>query len=287
MIVTSGVPLVMGLDKDHRDMIKKGQYVDVGITEEHAISFISAMAKGGIKPVYGTSSTFLQVAYDRLSQDLMMNKNPATILVYNASISSAKNMTHLGIFDINFLSHIPNLVYLAPTNDKEHIAMLNWAINQDKYPVAIRVLPGEVKRTDKEDKKDYNILNKYDLINKGKDVAIIGLGSFFDRASRVFEKLKEFGINASLINPKFITGVDKDLLNSLEKDHKLVITLEDGILEGGFGQMIAGYLGTKNISVKNYGIKKYFPEICEEDVLIKENNLRVNDIVRDIVEFLK
>lgn len=287
VIVTSGVPNVLGLSKDKRDQIPKGQYIDVGIAEEHAVGFISGIARNGAKPVYGTSSTFIQRTYDQLSQDLMMNNNPATILIYNGSMSSGGNMTHLGIYDIPLMSHIPNLVYLAPTSDKEHLAMLKWAINQKEHPVAIRVVPGAREYSDKEDTTDYSILNKYKVIEEGSEVAIIALGSFFERGKKVSNILKErFNIKATLINPVYITGLDKELLISLKDKHRLVITLEDGAVDGGFGQGISGFLGIYNVMVKNYGVKKEFPVDASFESILKDNGLRVEDIVKDVVEIL-
>lgn len=283
--VTSGTPAVFGFDKDRREKAGK-QFVDVGIAEEHAVALISGIAKNGGKPVYGVYGTFIQRAYDQLSQDLCINNNPALILVFASSVFGMNDVTHLGLYDIAMMSNIPNLVYLAPTCKEEYFAMMEWGINQTEHPVAIRVPEPEVTQTGSPDLTDYSVLNKYSVANKGKDVAIIALGNFFRLGQQIADELKKDNINATLINPKFITGLDEDLLSSLKDDHKLVITLEDGMLEGGFGEKIASYYGTSNIKVKNYGVKKSFPDRYNPTELLKENGISCEQITNDIKNIL-
>jgi len=286
-VITSATPSVFGFDKEKR-MRGGKQFIDVGIAEEHAVALASGLAKNGAKPVYGVYSTFIQRTYDQLSQDLCINNNPALILVFAASVYGMNDVTHLGIFDIPLMSNIPNLVYLAPTCAEEYLKMMEWGINQNEHPVAIRVpAMGVIKRGIIDD-TDYSVLNKYQMTEKGKDVAIIALGSFYEIGEAILRKLKEKNdIDATLINPKFITGLDEDMLLSLKEDHKLVITLEDGILEGGFGEKISSYYGISDMKVKNYGIKKAFPDRYDVNELLKENSIEVNGIVNDIISILK
>ena len=279
--ITSGTPTVFGFTEDKRKKAGK-QFVDVGIAEEHAIALASGIAKNGGTPVYGVYSTFIQRTYDQLSQDLCINKNPAVILVFAASVYGMNDVTHLGLFDIPMMSNIPNLVYLAPTCKEEYFKMLNFAMTQKENPVAIRVPGMGVVSRGIEDNTDYSKLNKFEVTKKGKDVAIIALGDFYSLGEEVLNTLSKEGIEATLINPKFITGLDENLLDELKKDHKLVITLEDGILEGGFGEKIASYYGTENMKVKNYGIKKSFPDRYVAEELLKENGITVENITKDI-----
>ncbi|MEI3337892.1 MAG: 1-deoxy-D-xylulose-5-phosphate synthase [Clostridium sp.] len=279
--ITSGTPTVFGFTEDRRKKAKK-QFVDVGIAEEHAVALASGIAKNGGTPVYGVYSTFIQRTYDQLSQDLCINKNPAVILVFAASVYGMNDVTHLGLFDIPMMSNIPNLVYLAPTCKEEYFKILDFAMTQKKNPVAIRVPGMGVVSRDIEDNTDYSKLNKFEVTKKGKDVAIIALGDFYSLGEEVLSTLSKEGIEATLINPKFITGLDENLLDELKKEHKLVITLEDGILEGGFGEKIASYYGTESMKVKNYGIKKSFPNRYVAEELLKENGITVENITKDI-----
>ena len=245
------------------------------------------MGKNGAAPVYSVLSTFIQRTYDQLSHDLCLNNNPATIIVHFASVYGLNDSTHLGLFDIAMMGNIPNLVYLAPTCKEEYIAMMSWSMKQKEHPVAIRVPGGAVVSTGVEDTTDYSILNKYKVTKEGEKVAIIALGGFYGMGEQVAEKLaKDFNINATLINPKFITGVDEELLGELEKNHKLVITLEDAILEGGFGEKISRFYGLSDMKVKNYGIKKGFPDRYVVDELLKENGISVEQITTDINRIL-
>ena len=285
--ITSGTPTVFGFYKDRREKAGK-QFVDVGIAEEHAVALASGIAANGGKPVYGVNSTFLQRTYDQLSQDLCINNNPATILVYAASVYGMNDVTHIGLFDIGLMSNIPNMVYLAPAFKEEYFKMLNWAMTQKEHPVAIRVPAMGVIESGVEDTTDYSILNKYQVTKEGKEVAIIALGDFYQLGEKVAMKLsKENNIEATLINPKFITGIDEELLENLKKEHKLVITLEDGILEGGFGEKISRFYGPSNIKVLNYGIKKEILDRYIPDELMKKNRLTDIQIVEDIIKIIK
>ncbi len=288
-IVVSGTPSYFFKKKEDRDMLSN-HFIDVGIAEEHAAAMISGMARNKVKPVYMVASSFLQRAFDQVSQDLSMNNNPAVILTFWASIYGMNSATHLGFFDIPLLSNIPNLVYLAPTSKEEYIGMLKWAIKEKDKSVAIRVPANKMISIGKLDNTDYSILNKSKVVKEGRDVAILAVGSFFSRGEKIAKKLKDdLNINATLINPVFLTGLDKDLLDKISKNHKLVITLEDGIMEGGFGQKVASFYGKYDIRVLNFGIKKKFYNGYKVDEILKDNNLNIDTIVKEVkryVEFL-
>ncbi|WP_283625006.1 1-deoxy-D-xylulose-5-phosphate synthase [Clostridium butyricum] len=286
-VITSGTPGVLGFSPERRAEAGR-QFIDVGIAEEHAVALASGMAANGGKPVYGVYSTFLQRTYDQISQDLCINNNPAVILVTLASVYGMNDVTHLGLYDIGMMSNIPNLVYLAPTCKEEYFAMLKWSMNQQDHPVAIRIPAMGVINSGNEDNTDYSELNKYQVTKEGKDVAVIALGDFYQLGQSLVEKLSSGnGVNATLINPKYITGLDEELLETLKKEHKLVITLEDGILEGGFGERIARYYGSSDLKVLNYGIKKEFLDRYVPDELMKKNRITPEQMSEDIMNILK
>lgn len=284
--ISPATPAATGLTKEIRQ--KMGQnYTDTGIEEEHAVAFASGAAKNGAKPVLEVMSSFIQRTYDQLSQDLALNNSPATILVFGGGISGA-DMTHLGIFDIPLISNIPNIVYLSPSTKEEYIAMLDWSLSQNSHPVAIRVPSGDVVSTGHADKTDYSKLNKYKIEEKGKDVAIIAAGNFMPLGRQVKQELfKTLKINATLINPKFLSGVDTELLQSLEKDHKVVITLESGLLDGGFGEKISRFYSDKNMKVLNYGAAKEFTDREPVEKLYEKFRLTPQLITEDISNILK
>lgn len=285
--ITSGTPFVLGFGPERRKEAGK-QFVDVGIAEEHAVALASGIAANGGKPVYGVYSTFLQRTYDQLSQDLCINNNPALILVNAASVYGMNDVTHLGLYDIGMMSNIPNMIYLAPTCKEEYFAMLEWGMNEQDHPVAIRIPAMGIVASGIEDTTDYSKLNKYQVAKTGKDVVVIALGDFYQLGESVVAKLsKENGIEATLINPKYITGIDEELLESLKKEHKLVITLEDGILDGGFGEKIARYYGPSDMKVINYGIKKEMLDRYVPEELMKKNRLTDVQMVEDILSIIK
>ncbi len=285
VLINPATPGACGFSPEFRKELGK-QYVDVAISEEHAIAYSSALARCGAKPILAVLSSFIQRTYDQFSQDLCLNNNPATILVYWGGISNG-DATHLGCFDIPMLSNIPNLVYLAPVNKEEYLAMLDWSVEQKDYSVAIRVPFGNFISTGIEDKTDYSEINKFKMEEEGKDVAIVALGSFFELGKKVKSMLKDkLNINATLINPHFITGIDKEMLEKLKSDHKLVITLEDGMLEGGFGEKITRFYSTSDMKVINYGANKEFTDCVPLDELYERYHLREDLIVNDIKECL-
>lgn len=277
--VTSGTPTVAGFFKNRRDEAG-AQHVDVGIAEEQAVAMISGMAKGGIRPVYNVYSTFIQRTYDQIAQDLCINGNPAVINVFCASLYGMNDITHIGFYDIPMLSNIPNLVYLAPTCWEEYKAMLAWGIQQTAHPVAIRVPGGAVTHSDEQFDEDYSELNRFKMTHKGSKVAIVALGAFYGLGKQVAALLKEQkGIDATLINPRYITGLDEEMLESLKADHEKVITLEDGALEGGFGEKIARFYGDSDMKTLCFGIKKGLYDRYDYQQLAKDNELTPEQIV--------
>lgn len=280
--ITSGTPTILGFTQEKRKQAGR-QFVDVGIAEETAVALASGIAKGGGKPVYGVYSSFIQRTYDQISQDLCIDGNPATIVVYTGSVFGMTDVTHLGLQDIPMLSNIPGLVYLAPTTKEEYLSMLDWSVEQKEMPVAIKLPGGDMISDGREVKKDWSQLNTYEVTEKGSKIALIGLGTFYSLALQTAEMLEKKGIHATVINPYYITGLDEGLLEKLKADHDTVVTLEDGILNGGFGEKIARFYGSSDMKVYNYGLKKEFLDRYDVNEVLKENHLTAEQIVNDIL----
>jgi 1-deoxy-D-xylulose-5-phosphate synthase len=279
--ITSATPTVFGFTEDKRKEAGS-QFVDVGIAEETAVALASGIAKSGGKPVYGVYSTFIQRTYDQLSQDLCINNSPATLLVYWASVYGMNDVTHLGIYDIPMMSNIPNLVYLAPTTKEEYLAMLDWSIEQNDHPVAIRV-PISVVSDGKNVTKDFSKLNEYEVTQNGSKIAIVALGSFYPVGAKTAEIIEnKTGVKPTLINPIYITGTDDKLLEQLKENHDIVITVEDGVLDGGFGEKIARFYGNSDVKVLNYGLKKEFLDRYNPEEIVKANRLTPEQIAEDV-----
>lgn len=277
-VITPAVPMTCGFNAEIRQKLGK-QFIDVGIAEEHAVTMAAGIAKNGGKPIVVSLSTFYQRTYDQIAQDLCINKCAATLLVRNGSIWGDTDETHLGFFDIAMMSNIPNLVYLAPTNCEEYLAMLDWSIGQNEHPVAIRIPCNKLVHTDKPVDKDYSNLNKSLVVQKGEKVALFALGDFFQMGEEFAKAIEEeFGFKPTLVNPRYMTGVDTELLESLKKDHQLVITMEDGIIEGGYGQKVTSYYSTSELKVVNLGLKKVFTNQVSANDLLLSNGLTVDNI---------
>jgi len=283
--ISSAVPAAIGFGPEERKAAGQ-QYIDVGIAEEEAVALASGMAKRGAHPVYSTYATFLQRTYDQISQDLAVNGNPAVINVIGSSIYGMSDFTHICFFDIPMISHIPNLIYLAPTTYEELIAMEAWAIRQEKRSVAIRVPEWGVLHTDQEVDKDYDEINKFKLDHLGSRVAIIAVGDFYQKGLKVKQLLAARGIDATLINPRYLSGVDEQMLQSLESGHQVVATLEDGSLDGGFGERIARYYGPTAMRVINFGVRKALYDRYDVQQLMKDNHLLDEQIADDILAVL-
>lgn len=280
--ITSGTPTILGFTQEKRKQAGR-QFVDVGIAEETAVALASGIAKGGGKPVYGVYSSFIQRTYDQISQDLCIDGNPATIVVYTGSVFGMTDVTHLGLQDIPMLSNIPGLVYLAPTTKEEYLSMLDWSVEQKEMPVAIKLPGGDMISDGREVKKDWSQLNTYEVTEKGSKIALIGLGTFYFLALQTAEMLEKKGIHATVINPYYITGLDEGLLEKLKADHDTVVTLEDGIMNGGFGEKIARFYGSSDMKVYNYGLKKEFLDRYDVNEVLKENHLTAEQIVNDVL----
>ena len=280
--VTAGTPAAAGFTVDKRNEAGK-QHIDMGIAEEQTAAMISGMAKGGLHPVWTVYSTFIQRTYDQIAQDLCINSNPAVINVVGGGVNSMNDITHICLFDIPMLCSIPGLIYLAPTTCEEYFAMLRWAIQQDQKPVAIRVPSNGVVHTSEPVDTEYGYEPKYKVIHKGKNVAIIAAGSFFQKGENVARLLTEKGINATLVNPRYLNDVDTETLEGLKTDHQLVVTLEDGCKDGGFGERIASFYGLSDMKVLVGGIRKGLYDRFDVEKLLSDNNLLDEQIVDEIL----
>lgn len=283
--VTAGTPSAAGFTPEKRKEAG-AQHVDVGIAEEQAVAMISGMAKGGLRPVWTVFSTFIQRTYDQIAQDLCINANPAVINVTWGGTASMNDITHICLFDIPMLCSIPGLIYLAPTTCEEYFAMLRWAILQDKKPIAIRIPSNGVHHTTENVDTEYAYEAKYKVTQKGEKVAIIAAGSFYQKGENVVRLLAEKGIKATLVNPRYLNEVDRETLDSLKGGHELVVTLEDGSKDGGFGERIAAYYGTSEMKVLVGGIKKDLYDRFDLQQLLSDNRLLDEQIVEDVVSIL-
>lgn len=284
VVVAASTPLCIGFNAERRARAGK-QFVDVGIAEQNALSMTAAIAKRGGKPVFATNSTFYQRAYDQIEQEMCISKCPATMILTHASVWGHTNDTHVGLYDMALFANVPNLIYLAPTNCEEYLAMLDWSIEQDKLPVAIRIPWTKVYHTDKVIRNDFS-QTKYEITRTGSKVAIMALGSFYYIGEEIVVLLKEKGIDATLINPMFISGLDEEMLEELKDNHELVVTLEDGIVNGGFGAKIAQYYGPTSVKVINKGFSMNIPSRYVPAELMEENRLHPSQVVEDILNIL-
>ena len=284
--ITSATPTVLGFTKDKREEAGK-QFVDVGIAEETAVALASGIAANGGKPVWGVYSTFVQRSYDQIAQDLCINNNAATIVTFCGTVYGMNDVTHLGLYDIPMMANIPNLVYLAPATKEEYLAMLDWSLEQTDHPVAIRLPGGPVISDGRKVTKDFSDLNQYEITQKGSRVAVVGLGTFYSLGQSVAKELEEkTGTKATVINPYYITGIDQEMLEDLKKDHDIVITLEDGILDGGFGEKITRFYGDSEMKVLKYGLKKEFLDRYDAAEVLKDNRLTKEQITEDVMKLM-
>ena len=280
--VTAGTPTAAGFTADKRKQAGS-QHLDMGIAEEQAVAMISGMAKGGLRPVWSVYSTFIQRTYDQIAQDLCINSNPAVINVVGGGVNSMNDITHICLFDIPMLCSIPGLIYIAPTTCEEYLAMMRWAILQDKKPIAIRVPSNGVVHTTEKVDEEYSYESKYKVMHNGSEVAVIASGSFYQKGENVVRMLADKGIDATLINPRYLNEVDADTLEALKTNHNLVVTLEDGCKDGGFGERIASYYGTSDMKVLVCGVKKGLYDRYNVEQLLDDNRLLDEQIVSDVV----
>ena len=284
VVLNAGTPMCLGFVKGIREKyVNRGQFIDVGIAEENAVGMISGIAKNGGIPVFGTFAPFLQRVYDQVSHDLCLNNNPATILVVNPGVYGMNSDTHIALCDIQEFSHIPNFTYLTPATKKEYNLALEYATNKSTHPVGIRV-PAFWCELDSDEPID---ITKNMIINEGVDVSILAVGPMLKMALDVALKIKEkINKKITVVNVLNVSDLDKDMLDKLEKSHKLIITLEDGELQGGYGVNIAGYFGTSNLKVINYGISKKFHTDFKAEELLASNGISIEKLVKVIEDYL-
>lgn len=284
LVITPAMPMAVGLSPELREELGD-QYIDVGIAEEQAVAMASGAAKNGAKPLVVTNMTFIQRTYDQISQDVCINNNPVTILLNYTSFAGLTDVTHLGIFGISAFSNIPNLVILAPSSKSEYINMLDWSLDQKEHPVMILIPGNEV--TERESDKDYDNIGKFKVEKQGEKAAIIALGDFYQMGESLAAAVKEeLGFTPTLINPRFASALDTDLFEEIGHNHSLVVTLEDGIVDGGFGHKIAAFYSASNVKVKNYGLEKKFYDRYNPAELLKELGMTNEAMVNDIKELL-
>lgn len=284
-VITAGTPGVLGFGPAER--AQAGQrFIDVGIAEQDAVAMAAGMAKGGMRPVFGVVSSFLQRSYDQLSQDVSINGMPVVLNIFHGSVFAMNDVTHLGWFDTALVSNIPGWVCLAPTCKQEYLAMLDWAVGQRKHPVAIKLPGGAVVESGRSFPTDYSELNRSEVTRRGSKVAIIGAGTFFRTAEEAADILADSGVNATVINPRFLSGLDIVLLDELKANHVLTATIEDGVLSGGFGEKVAAHYGRSAMRVACYGLPKEFRDRCNASELVKECRMTAGQIASDILEML-
>ena len=287
VVVNAATPMGLGMIKGVREeYVNRGQFIDVGIAEENAMAMVSGIARNGGTAVFGTFAPFLQRTYDQLSHDLCLNDNPATILVLSPGVYGMNSNTHIALCDIQEFAHVPNLIYLAPSSTEEYKKMFEFSTTQKEHPVAIRV-PGNMVSSGVEDNTDYSIYNKNKVMKKGSKVAIFAVGILVPMAMEIAKRVKDdMGLDITVVNPLFLTGLDKELLDNLKENHNLVVTIEDGELMGGYGQNIASFYGDTDMKVKNYGVSKAFHTDFEAEKLLEENGISVNKISKVIEEYM-
>ncbi|MDE6026829.1 MAG: 1-deoxy-D-xylulose-5-phosphate synthase, partial [Muribaculaceae bacterium] len=283
--ITAATPGVLGFDKARRKEAGR-QFIDVAIAEQSGVDLASGLAKGGMRPVMGLVSSFLQRAYDQFSQDIALNKQAATFVVFYGSMFGMNDETHLGFFDIALLSNIPDLLYLAPTCKEEFDAMLDWSIKQDKLPVVVRT-PGAIATSNPEIKllDDYS-KPQYEVVRQGEEIALIGAGLMFGIMSQAADILAKKGVKVTLINPRNLSTLDTATLDTL-KGYQTVITAEDGIIDGGYGQKVASYLGESPVKVINLGLPKAFPNRYNYSELQSQCGLKPDQIAEKALASLK
>ncbi len=287
VVLNASTPMGLGMVKGVREeYVKRGQFVDVEIAEENMVAMSSGVAKNGGKVVFGTFAPFFQRTYDQISHDLCLNNSPATMLVLSPGVYGMNSNTHIALCDIQMFAHIPNLIYLAPASKEEYIQMFKFATTQEKHPIGIRV-PGNMILTGIKDETDYSKYNKNKIEQKETKIAIFAVGVLVPMTMKVAQKVKEeIGLDITVVNPRFLTGLDEELLNELKKEHELVITIEDGEIMGGYGQNIASFYGDSDIKVKNYGISKAFHTDFEADKLLEENGISVDKLTKFIIKYI-
>lgn len=259
------------------------RFFDVGIAEEHAMTFAAGLAAGGMKPVFAVYSSFLQRAYDQTLHDVCLQNLPVVIAVDRAGLVGSDGETHQGVFDLSFLSTIPNMTVISPKNRWEMADMLRFAVDF-QYPIAIRYPRGSAY----EGMREFRAPIKYgksEILYEEEDIAIIFVGHMAELADRVRRKIKETGYSCSLINARFVKPFDKEMLEYLAKDHCFFVTIEENVLTGGFGEQVMDYVSSAklNVHVRNIGISDDYVEHGNVEILRKEVGLDCDTIVKQVL----
>ena len=310
VVISPATPGSNGITRDFRERAG-AHYVDTGITEEHAAAFAAGIAKAGGRPVLATSATFFQRTFDQLQQELALNHVPATLLIFGAGISGADN-THSGTFDMTMFANVPDVTCLAPASGEQMLDMLAWATGPSDHGVVAIRMPGEqilsleraadmafdpLQRAEEHDPA-VNIVgecpfSRYQIVQPGKDVAILGLGNTMPLAAEVTSALAEddethAAITATLVDALQYSTMDAELLTMLADGHRLVVTLEDGQLEGGWGEKVTAFYANSNnakashVRVLNFGASKEFTDRVPLDELNERYGLTAATIVSRI-----
>lgn len=276
--LNAGTPGAIGFTPSRRKAAGE-QYVDVGIAEQDCVTMAAGLAKGGARPVMAVVATFFQRAYDQLSHDVGINNLPVVFVDFHGSIYAMNDVTHLGFFDVAMISNIPDLLMLAPSSAEEMTAMLDQAIDRAASPVVIRVPGGSVVH---QSHPVYDNFMRYEIVESGEDVAIIAEGAMLSVARDASALLREKGLSPTVINARILSAVDKETLDTLS-GYRHIATLEDGIVDGGFGQKVASYLGNASVKVTCLGLDKQFCDRFSVDKLMKANGLTAPQIA-DLLE---
>ena len=279
--ITAAMPDGTGLAKFSRWYPER--FFDVGIAEAHAVTFSAGLAAGGLKPVFAVYSSFLQRAYDQILHDVCIQQLHVVFAIDRAGLVGSDGETHQGIFDISFLSSIPNMTIMAPKNDYELKSSLEFALEEFNGPIAIRYPRGEaVVRF-----REFNAPVEYgkaELMYEESDIAILALGSMVDTAFNVRERLKEQGYNVTLVNARFVKPIDSAMLDKISTTHKLIVTLEENVSSGGFGRAVCQYINDKELH--NYVLDISLPDDYIEhgsvDILRRETGIDEDTIVKRI-----
>ncbi len=285
--ITAAMPSGTGLEFFSK--LYPERIFDVGIAEEHAVTFSAGLAKSGFIPVFAVYSTFLQRSYDQIVHDVCLQKLHVVFAIDRAGIVGADGETHQGIYDLSFLSHIPNLVLLAPKNKEELEDMLDYAVNRQKNPIAIRYPKGNVSSNIKSlDKKVSDF--SFDIIKQGKEIAVISVGVMADTACKTAEMLEKDGYCPSVIDPRFISPISPELINELKNKYKYIFTIEDNIVSGGFGSKLCQNLIQNKIYNKviyNFAFPNAFIEQGSREELLKKYKLDSENIYKIIKKILE
>lgn len=266
--MTAGTPGAFGFTPERRKAAGK-QFVDVGICEQDAVTMAAGLAKGGAKPMFGVMATFIQRAYDQLSHDVAINNLPVAFVDFGGGVFGIPDMTHLGFFDIAMISNIPNIEFLAATSRQDFLAMIDYALDCDTHPVFVRTPGGHVIDSDLPVNPDFS---KYQIVEQGEKISLIGAGTFLQTALQAAKLMKAKSLKPTVINPRILSTLDTATLDTL-RDYDHVITLEDGILDGGFGQKVAAYLGSDPVKVTCLGLKKEFLDRYDARTVLEANGL--------------